>query len=234
VTHGEIIEAIKENVIQGRRNKDDEGLELDLAGEPGVCELVAQALGEGIDLREVLDSLSEGLAVVGERYEAGEFFIPDMLVAAEAVGAAMELLKPHLLKGGLEYKGKFIVATVQGDQHDIGKNLVAIMLGGAGFEVIDLGADVSPDEIVAAVQREGAEFLGLSALLTTTMMFMKETIDKLEEAGLRSKVKVLIGGAPTSAEFAQEIGADGYGKDAFHAVALAEKLRLSKGEHSGN
>ena len=146
----------------------------------------------------------------------------------------MELLKPHLLKGGLEHKGKFIVATVQGDQHDIGKNVVAILLGGAGFEVIDLGVDVSPDDIVAAVQREEAEFLGLSALLTTTMMFMKETIDKLEEAGLRSKVKVLIGGAPISAEFAQEIGADGYGKDAFHAVALAEKLRLSRGERSGN
>jgi 5-methyltetrahydrofolate--homocysteine methyltransferase len=230
----EIIEAIKQNVIEGRRNKDDEGIELALVGEPGVCELVEQALGEGIDVKEILDTLSEGLALVGDKYEAGEFFIPDMLVAAEAVGAAMELLKPHLLQEGVENKGKFIVATVQGDQHDIGKNVVAIMLGGAGFEVIDLGADVSPDDIVAAVRREEAEFLGLSALLTTTMVFMKETIDKLQEAGLRSKVKVLIGGAPTSAEFAQEIGADGYGKDAFHAVALAEKLRIGGGEHSGN
>jgi 5-methyltetrahydrofolate--homocysteine methyltransferase len=234
VRQREILAAIKQNVIEGRRNKDDEGLELSLLGEPGVCELVEQALGEGTELKEILDSLSGGLAAVGEKYEAGEFFIPDMLVAAEAVGAAMELLKPRLLKARLEQKGKFVVATVKGDQHDVGKNLVAIMLAGAGFEVIDLGVDVPPDEIVAAVQREGAEFIGLSALLTTTMVFMKETIDKLEQAGLRSKVKVLIGGAPTSAEFALEIGADGYGKDAFHAVALAEELRLSKGEHSGN
>lgn len=226
---GEIIEALKENVVQGRRNKDDEGLELGLVGQPGVYELVEQALDGGMGPREILDGLSGGMSIVGQKYETGEFFIPDMLAAAEAVEAAMELLKPHLAKAGIESKGKFVIATVKGDQHDIGKNIVAIMLGGVGFEVIDLGADVSPDRIVAAVQEEGAEFLGLSALLTTTMVSMKETIDKLNDAGLRSQVKVLIGGAPTSAEFAQEIGADGYGKDAFQAVEVAEKLRLNKG-----
>lgn len=225
----ELIKALKENVVQGRRNKDDEGLEPGLVGQPGVYELVEQVLAEGMSPKEIMDSLSGGMSIVGQKYQTGEFFIPDMLAAAEAVEVAMELLKPHLAKAGLESKGKFVIATVQGDQHDIGKNIVAIMLGGAGFEVIDLGVDVSPDRIVRAIQEEGAEFLGLSALLTTTMVSMKETMDKLNEAGLRSQVKVLIGGAPTSAEFARDIGADGYGKDAFQAVEIAEKLRLSKG-----
>jgi 5-methyltetrahydrofolate--homocysteine methyltransferase len=150
-----------------------------------------------------------------------------MLAAAEAVNAAMEIMEPHLVKAGVEPKGKMVLATVHGDLHDIGKNIVALMLQGAGFEVIDLGSDVPAERIVASIQEENANLVGLSALLTTTMRVMKDVVDRLEEKGLRSQVKVLIGGAPTSPEFARDIGADAHGKDAFQAVEIAEEL--SKG-----
>ncbi len=224
----DIIHQIKENVIQGRRNKDDEGLDDSRRGESGVAELVSEAIRDGTDIKAILtEGLSEGMKVVGERYETGEYFIPDMLAAAEAVTTAMEIMEPHLVKAGVKPKGKMVLATVQGDLHDIGKNIVALILRGAGFEVIDLGCDVPSGRIVTSVQKEGANLVGLSALLTTTMRVMKEVVDKLEEAGLRSQVKVLIGGAPTSPEFARDIGADAHGKDAFQAVEIAEEL--SKG-----
>lgn len=166
---------------------------------------------------------------VGAKFQGGEYFIPDMLAAAEAVEAGMDVLKPHLVNGNGN-KGKFIMATVENDQHDIGKNLVSIMLKGAGYTVIDLGVDVPADRIVEAAEKEQAGFIGLSALLSTTMPYMHSTVQALEKKGLRDKVKVIIGGAPTSNEFARKIGADAYGKDAFDAVRAANKLFTVEGD----
>ena len=221
----EVIELIRENVIHGRVDKDDEGLDEGMVGKPGAKELTQLALQQGIDPTVIIDNLTHGMNVVGGKFEAGEFFIPDMLASAEAVGAAMDILTPHLQRWGLESKGKVIMATVKGDLHDIGKNIVSILLRGAGYEVKDLGADVPPEKIVDAVRREKPDFLGLSALLTITMMAMKETIELLEESGLREKVKVLIGGAPTSEEFAREIGADAHCIDGFHTIRVVEEFQ---------
>lgn len=219
----DLIKAICENVVQGRRTKDDEGIDDTLSGTPGVVELVGEALTADLSVQSVLkDGLSQGMDIVGKKFEASEYFIPDMLAAAEAVADAMDVLEPHLMKAGLESKGQFVIATVFGDHHDIGKNIVAILLKGAGFQVIDLGTDVPADRIVEAVRKNNAQQVGLSALLTTTMPEMKATIDALEKNGLRRRVKVLIGGAPTSKEFTKEIGADAHCKDAFEAIAVAE------------
>lgn len=221
----ELIELIAENVVQGRRDKDDEGVDEGFEGQPGVSELVEKALREKVDLEMILnDGLSQGMKRVGELYDRGEYFIPDMLSAAEAVGAAMEILEPYLLKGGAQGKGKVVMATVEQDQHDIGKNLVAIMLRGAGFTVVDLGVNVPVKKIIESVEQEKPQILGLSALLDTTMSNMEKAIRGLENRGMRSQVKVMIGGAPTSPSFASEIGADAHGKDAFAAVELAEKF----------
>ena len=221
----EYIEAIKMNVIQGRRNKEDEGLEDDLSGQPGVEELVEEALQRGVKVEDILTkSLNEGMEEVGKKYENFEYFIPDMLAAAEAVAAATKLMQPYLLKEGHQSKGTFILATVQKDQHDIGKNIVGTMLSGAGFKVVDLGVDVSAERIIEAVLQEEANFVGLSALLDVTMKYMDHTIEKLKEKNLRDKVTVFIGGAPTTPEFAEEIGADAYCKDAFTAVEKANSF----------
>ncbi len=222
----ELIEKIVESVLQGRRNKDDEGIEEGLAGEPGVAELVEEALEAGIDTNDILlNGLSRGMELVGQKYETGEYFIPDMLTAAEAVEAGMAVMEPHLVREGTSgAKGKVVMATVEKDLHDIGKNLVSIMLKGAGFTVIDLGIDVPAARIVEAAEEEGAGLVGLSALLNTTMSNMSDVVKELEEKGLRSQIKVIIGGAPTSEDFAREIGADSYGKDAFAAIREAEKL----------
>ncbi len=222
----ELIEQIVNNVLQGRRNKDDEGIEEGMAGDPGVAELVQEALDGGADTNDILlNGLSRGMEMVGEKYETGEYFIPDMLTAAEAVEEGMKVMEPHLVKGeGGSGKGKVVMATVEKDLHDIGKNLVSIMLKGAGFTVVDLGIDVPAARIVEAAEEEGAGLVGLSALLNTTMSNMGDVVKELEEKGLRDKVKVLIGGAPTSEDFAREIGADSYGKDAFAAIKEAEKL----------
>jgi len=222
----DVIDQIVNNVLQGRRNKDDEGIEEGMAGDPGVAELVQEALDSGIDTNEILlEGLSKGMEMVGEKYETGEYFIPDMLTAAEAVEEGMKVMEPHLVKGeGGSGKGKVIMATVEKDLHDIGKNLVAIMLKGAGFTVVDLGIDVPAARIVEAAEEEGAGLVGLSALLNTTMSNMGDVVKELEKKGMRDQVKVLIGGAPTSQDFAEEIGADSYGKDAFAAIKEAEKL----------
>ena len=221
-----IIEQIVENVLQGRRDKNDEGIDEGYEGTPGVTELVEEALNQGIPVEKVLgEGLSHGMTLVGEKYESGEYFIPDMLAAAEAVGAAMEIMEPHLVKeGGQGNKGKIVMATVEKDQHDIGKNLVTIMLKGAGYSVVDLGVNVPASRIAEVVEQEKAGLLGLSALLDTTMPFMKQTIEELKKKDLKGKVPVMIGGAPTNEDFAREIGADAHGKDAFAAVKLAEKL----------
>jgi len=222
----DILELIERNVIQGRMDKDDEGFDGDMEGDPGVKELVQQALEQGIEpTRIVVEGLTAGMKVVGQKFESKEYFIPDMLASAETVGTAMDILAPHLAKTGVEPKGKILMATVKGDLHDIGKNIVVIILKGAGYEVTDLGADVPSDKIVEVAKEGKPDIIGLSALLTTTMTAMKETIDALTQAGLRDKMKVVIGGAPTSADFATEIGADGYGADAFQAVRVIEELR---------
>ena len=221
----EIINQIKENVVQGRMTKDDEGMDEGMVGQPGVTELVGQALSKNISVIDIINNgLTEGMSIVGKKFEAKEYFIPDMLASAEAVGAAMEILEPHLSKSGIQAKGKILVATVQGDLHDIGKNIVSILLRGAGYTVKDLGNDVNPEAIAEAIRTESPQFVGLSALLTSTMQHMRDTIELLEENGLRDKVKIIIGGAPVSEDFARSIGADGYGADGFQAVAIVESL----------
>jgi len=162
--------------------------------------------------------------IVGQKFEAGKYFIPDMLASAQAVGAAMEILEPYLAGSGVNAKGKIIVATVKDDLHDIGKNIVSILLRGAGYTVKDLGNNVDIQVIVDAVREEKPQFLGLSALLTSTMARMADVIQMLEENGLRDQVKIVVGGAPVSEEFTKSIGADGYGADGFQAVAVVEAL----------
>jgi 5-methyltetrahydrofolate--homocysteine methyltransferase len=222
---GNIIELIRENVIQGRVNRDDEGIEEGIAGQPGVTELIEEALSLGVDVSEIINNgLTASMVVVGEKFANEEYYIPDMLAAAEAVGAAMEILKPHLEKSGVKPKGKILMATVKGDLHDIGKNIVSILLRGAGYQVMDLGNNVEAKDIVAAVREEKPDYIGLSALLTSTMVNMEDTIKGLKANGLRDKVKIIIGGAPVSEEYARSIGANGYGADGFHAVSVVEKL----------
>jgi 5-methyltetrahydrofolate--homocysteine methyltransferase len=161
---------------------------------------------------------------VGKRFECEEYFVPELLISARAMKGALALIRPLLAAQGAQPLGRVAIGTVKGDLHDIGKNLVASMLEGGGFEVVDLGADVSPEKFVEAVREKGANVVCLSALLTVTMPSMKVTIEALRSAGVREKVKVLIGGAPVTAQYAQEIGADGYGENAISAVSLARKL----------
>lgn len=221
----ELIEKIAFNVVQGRVEAEDEGFDEGLEGQSAVTELTEEALVQGLDPKSiVLEGLTKAMEVVGEKFEREEYLIPDMLASAECVGTAMDILSPHLVKAGVESRGKFIIATVAGDLHDIGKNIVAIMLKGVGYEVIDLGADVPTERIIEVVMEHQAPFLGLSALLTTTMRTMGEVINKLKQEGLRDRVKVLIGGAPTSNEFADQIGADAYCKDAFQAIDVLKGI----------
>ena len=225
----DIIATIKENVIQGRKTQEDVGIDDSLAGTPGVVELVQQALEKNISPQVIItEGLTAGMQVVGEKYSTREYFIPDMLASAEAVGAAMDILKPVLESANVETKGKFAIATVKGDIHDIGKNIVAILLKGAGYEVNDLGTDVPTEKIIDVVKRDKPAFLGLSALLTTTMLEMGEVIKALEENSLRDKVKVLIGGAAVSDDFAKEIAADAYCVDGFAAVKALEAFETAK------
>ena len=225
----DVIALLKENAIQGRKTKDDEGIDESMSGTPGVLELTQLALEKNISPVVIItQGLTAGMQVVGERFATKEYFIPDMLASAEAVGAAMDILKPHLEASGVETRGKFAIATVKGDIHDIGKNIVAILLKGAGYEVNDLGIDVPTEKIVEAVKEYKPDFLGLSALLTTTMVVIGEIIEALKENGLRDKVKVLIGGAAVSDEYAQEIEADAYCADGFDAIKVLAAFREAK------
>ena len=220
-----LIEKIAFNIIQGRVEAEDEGFDEGFEGQPAVTELVTEALDTGIDPKTiVIEGLTRAMEIVGEKFEREEYLIPDMLASAECVGIAMDIMSPHLLKAGVKSKGKFIIATVAGDLHDIGKNIVSIMIKGAGYEVIDLGADVPTPVILQAVKENQASYLGLSALLTTTMWEMKEVINTLKTEGLDYQVKVLIGGAPTSKSFAEQIGADAHCKDAFEAIDVLKKI----------
>jgi len=222
----DIIEAIKENVIQGRKTQDDIGIDDTLADTPGVVELTQKALDDNVSPQKIIaEGLTAGMEVVGEKFSSKEYFIPDMLASAEAVGAAMDILKPLLESAKVETKGKFAIATVKGDIHDIGKNIVAILLKGAGYEVHDLGIDVPTETVLEFVKNEKPRYLGLSALLTTTMTEMGVVIKALEESKMRKEVKVLIGGAAVSEEFAREIGADSYCADAFAAVKALDSYQ---------
>jgi 5-methyltetrahydrofolate--homocysteine methyltransferase len=215
----DVIAQLKENVIQGRKTTDDEGIDEDMTGQPAVLELTQMALDQNISAKEIIsEGLTAGMQVVGEKFATKEYFIPDMLASAEAVGAAMDILKPYLEASDVPTKGKFAIATVKGDIHDIGKNIVAILLKGAGYEVEDLGIDVPTEKIVEYVKDKKPDYLGLSALLTTTMVVMGDVIEALKEGGVRDKVKILIGGAAVSEEYAKEIGADAYCTDGFHAI----------------
>ncbi len=187
--------------------------------------LVEEGISDGVAPSVLLkEGLIKGLDIVGEKFESGDLFLPEMLAAAMTMKTGVEVLKPHLTGEETETAGTVVIGTVQGDVHDIGKNLVAMMLEGAGFEVIDIGIDVSAEDIVKAVEEKKPQILGLSALLTTTMPALKTTIDALKEAGLRDKVKVMVGGAPVTQDYADEIGADGYASDAAGAVTLARGL----------
>jgi 5-methyltetrahydrofolate--homocysteine methyltransferase len=170
------------------------------------------------------DGLIAAMAEVGDRFENGDFFVPEMLIAARAMQAGLAILKPLLVEQGVKAIGKIVIGTVKGDLHDIGKNLVAMMLEGAGFEIVDLGTDVSPDKFVQAVRQHEPVMVGMSALLTTTMVNMQATVSALKEAGLRDKVKIIVGGAPVTSGYTEQIGADGYGADASRAVSLAKSL----------
>jgi len=186
--------------------------------------LTSKAIEQKLDPKTILDDgLIGGMAVVGRRFKEHEIYLPDVLMAAKAMYAGMDLLKPLFVKGKMQTIGKVVIGTVKGDLHDIGKNLVAIMLKGAGFEVIDLGNDVSPEDFVGVAEKEGADFIGLSALLTTTMPVMKSVVDLARERKLHGKAKIIVGGAPLSAQFAEEIGADAYCFDAVNAVEYAKK-----------
>ncbi|MCL4370715.1 MAG: corrinoid protein [Chloroflexi bacterium] len=204
-------EALKEAVIEGNAGR--------------AKELTQLALDEGKGPQEILDgALIPAMDVVGDKFTRQEFYIPEMLIAARAMQAGLGLLKPLLAQGQSKSKGKVVIGTVKGDLHDIGKNLVGMMLQGGGFEIVDLGADVKPARFVEAVQAEKPDFLMMSALLTTTMLSMRETIEALKAAGLRGGVRIGVGGAPVTQRFADEVGADFYAPDATGAVNRAKEL----------
>ncbi len=186
-------------------------------------EITKAALAEGTAPKTILDDgLIAGMDVVGARFKKNEVYIPEVLISARAMKMAMTVLEPELVKAGVKPVGKFLIGTVQGDLHDIGKNLVAMMLKGAGFEVIDLGVDISPEKFVEQAKATGVQLVGMSALLTTTMPSMEKTIKALSDAGLQ--VKIMIGGAPVTQNYADKVGASGYAADAASAVDLAKSL----------
>lgn len=207
----ELLQAIYQAILEG-----------DKAATPGG---VQAALDAKLDPQTILsDGMIAAMREVGRLFEEGEYFIPEMLISARAMQAGLAVLKPALAGASIQTAGRVAIGTVRGDLHDIGKNLVAMMLEGAGFEVVDLGVDVTPEKFVAAVREQGVDIVAMSALLTTTMTTMEATIQALEAAGLRQKVKVIIGGAPINQAYADRIGADGYSPDASRAVALAQSL----------
>ena len=204
------INSIYENVIDGQASEVAAGVE--------------SALTDGVAVEKILnEGLIAAMDEVGRRFEEGDFFVPEMLIAARAMQAGMQLLKPHLADSDVKSAGKVAIGTVKGDLHDIGKNLVAMMLEGAGFEVQDLGVDVAPETFVEVAQN-GAQVIGMSALLTTTMGNMPNTIEAIKAAGLREQVKIMVGGAPVTQEYADQIGADGFASDASSAARLTRQL----------
>jgi 5-methyltetrahydrofolate--homocysteine methyltransferase len=203
------LKALADAIIKGDQNS--------------AVEITKSALGEGVEAEKVLnEGLIAGMDVIGGRFKKNEVYIPEVLIAARAMKMAMEILEPELAKAGVEPIGKLLIGTVQGDLHDIGKNLVAMMLKGAGFEVIDLGVDIPVEKFIEQAKASGANLIGMSALLTTTMPGMEKAVKALKEAGVSAKV--MIGGAPVTQGYADKIGADGYSADAASAVDLAKSL----------
>jgi 5-methyltetrahydrofolate--homocysteine methyltransferase len=201
---------------------------LEQGDDANVPQLTRNALAEGIAPKTILDDgLIAGMNTVGDKFRVHDIFLPDVLLAARAMYAGMDVLKPLLISAGVSSRGRVVIGSVQGDLHDIGKNLVGIMLKGAGFEVIDLGNDVAADAFVAAAKKHDACVIGMSALLTTTMPVMKEVVDLLKKEDLHRRIKTIIGGAPVSLNYAGEIGADAYGYDCAQAVAGVKKLAAS-------
>jgi 5-methyltetrahydrofolate--homocysteine methyltransferase len=190
-----------------------------------VKELIEKALSQDISAEEILHKgLVIGMDIISEKFKNNECFIPEVLVAAKAMNVGLEIIKPLLAEANVKSQGKVVIGTVKGDLHDIGKNIVAMMLQGAGFEIIDCGADVPKERFLEAVKDEQADVVGLSALLTTTMPYMREVIEALKNEGLRRNIKVIIGGAPVTESYAEAIGADGYAPDAGSAVDLSKRL----------
>lgn len=216
-------EKMAECVIRGHINANAP-YPPDMKGQPGVEELVQEAIDEGLEAQSILnDGLVKGMDEVGRRFRENEYFVPDVLISAKAMKSGSELLKPLLAESGAKPLGTILVGTVEGDMHDIGKNLVVMMLEGAGFKVIDLGVNVTADKFAQALKdNPDAQLAGLSALLTTTMVNMSKTIEALK--AVSGDVKVIVGGAPVTDSFAQEIGADGYASDASRAVDVAKDL----------
>jgi 5-methyltetrahydrofolate--homocysteine methyltransferase len=207
----DILAALAKAVIEG-----------DMGATPG---LTQQALEDGLEPEQVLNQgLMPGMEHVGEEFRSGNMFVPEVLLAARAMQASMDLLRPLLVETNARMAGKIVIGTVKGDLHDIGKNLVAMMCEGAGFEITDLGRDVAPERFVQAVKEQNADIVAMSALLTTTMRSMELTVKAIQEAGLRDQVKVMIGGAPVTQEYADKIGADGYAGNAAAAADLAKRL----------
>ncbi len=205
------LQALAEAVINGDRDE--------------VARLVQEAVDEGVGPDSIVnEGLIVGMDEVGRRFKANEFYVPEVLIAARAMHAGMDIVNPLLVESGIEPRGRVLIGTVQGDLHDIGKNLVAMMLEGGGYEVIDMEVDVPADQFVAAVNEHSPNVVAMSALLTTTMPAMKDTIEALDAAGIRDQIKVMIGGAPVTQDYADEIGADGYAPDAASAVDLAADL----------
>jgi 5-methyltetrahydrofolate--homocysteine methyltransferase len=205
------LQGIAEAVIRGDRDT--------------VGNLTKAAVDEGVGAEAIInEGLIAGMAVVGDRFKKNEFYVPEVLIAARAMHAGMDIIKPLLAESGVKPRGIVAIGTVKGDLHDIGKNLVAMMLEGGGYEVVDLEVDVAPEKFVESVKEKGVQVIALSALLTTTMPSMKDTIEALKEAGVRDQVKVMIGGAPVTQNYADEIGADGYAPDAASAVDKANEL----------
>jgi len=203
--------------------------------EQGNCEMVSQltkdAVSQKIPPKTILDKgLITGMNVVGQKYKAHEIFLPDVLFAAKAMYAGMDILKPLFLENKVPTRGKIVIGTVMGDLHDIGKNLVTIMLKGAGFEIIDLGNNVSPEQFVEVAKKENASVIGLSTLLTTTMPVMKKVVDIVKDSELAGKIKIIIGGAPVSDEFANQIGAYAYCYDSTSAVETVKKIMVKNGK----
>jgi 5-methyltetrahydrofolate--homocysteine methyltransferase len=207
----DILNELAENLIKGKA--------------PQVKELTQKAIDAKISPADILDKgLVAGMSVIGEKFKKNEVYVPEVLIAARAMNAGMSLLKPLLIAAGVQAKGTVCCGTVKGDLHDIGKNLVCMMFEGAGYKVVDLGVNVDPEKFVAAVKENKADAIGMSALLTTTMTSMKGTVDAFKEAGIRGSCKILVGGAPLTQNFADEIGADGYAPDAASAVDKLNEL----------
>ncbi len=205
------LQVLAEAVINGDRDE--------------VARIVQEAVAEGVGPGSIVnEGLVVGMDEVGRRFKANEFYVPEVLIAARAMHAGMDIVNPLLAESGIEPRGRVLIGTVQGDLHDIGKNLVAMMLEGGGYEVIDMEVDVPADQFVAAVNEHSPNVLAMSALLTTTMPAMKDTIEALDAAGVRQQIKIMIGGAPVTQDYADEIGADGYAPDAASAVDLAADL----------